>query len=74
MVDAPSDVAPEAPAPQWPNSKENYELLDVIGQSVSTTACPLHTCSCTCASLLKGTPETDNIFIKISSVKYMANI
>ena len=56
MVDAPSDVAPEAPAPQWPNSKEDYELLDVIGQSV-----PQHVR--VPVLFLKGTPETDNIFI-----------
>ena len=31
MADAPSDVPPEPPAPQWPNRKEDYELLDVIG-------------------------------------------
>jgi hypothetical protein len=54
MVDAPSDVAPEAPVPQWPNNKEDYELLDVIGQLVSAPACP---CTATCASLLlKGHP------------------
>lgn len=34
MTDAPSDVAPEPTVPQWPNKKEDYELLDVIGQSV----------------------------------------
>ena len=33
MADStPSDVPQDPPAPQWPNTKEDYELLDVIGQ------------------------------------------
>ena len=33
---APAEVPPEPPVLPWPNKKEDYELLDVIGQCTSS--------------------------------------
>ena len=41
MTEPAGDVPAEPAAPQWPNRKDDYELLDVIGQSVSGPVCPV---------------------------------
>ena len=35
-VGAPAATSQEPPLTQWPNRKEDYELLDVIGQYLNT--------------------------------------
>ena len=45
---APLEVAQEPQAYQWPNRKEDYELLDVIGQCVHGRSTGVYSTKCTC--------------------------